>query len=198
MTVSVRSSQEGGGGNMAFTPVERMQIKNAVERALHVPGNYTGGILEMAMVFDCSLSTECVERIGKDIAALLKSHSEVFRNVRLNVIFWDGDGDMVKSVSSLPKLQMGGWLEGYCHVACRKRVELLAGQLKKFYARSKIILLFTDGNCQVEDEDLYQENMHPFLYRKLAVLRLCAEGQNEERRWATKVHMGMEKGWMTE
>lgn len=182
---------------MAFSPAERMQIRNAAERVLHVPGNYTGGNLEMAMVFDCGLSMECVRQTGKDMAALLKSHSEVFRNVRLNVIFWEGDGKLVKSVTSLPQLQMGRGLDSYQCVECRKRTELLAGQLKKFYARSKIIMLFTGGNCRVEDEGLFQENMHPFLYRKWIVIRLCAD-QGKDGHWPVKVHMGMEKGWMAD
>lgn len=180
---------------MAFRPVERMQIKNAVERVLHVPGNYQGGILEMAMVFDCNLSRERAVQAGKDIAALLKSHSEVFRNVRLNTICWEGDGQLEKEVTSIPRLQMGGCLDGYWCRRDKKRLELLAGELKKFYARSKLILLFTDGDCWIGDEELFKENMHPFLYRKFIVIRLCEDGQDEDG-WQAKVHTGMERDWM--
>lgn len=180
---------------MAFTVAERMQIKNGVERVLHVPGNYGGGTLEMAMVFDCNLSEECARQIGKDIAALLKSHSEIFRNVRLNTICWEEDDKLIKEVTSLPQLQMGRSLTGYQCRKDKKRMELLAGQLKKFYARSKLILLVTDGNCQVEDEELYRENMHPFLYRKLIIIQLYTDGQDAGCR-LVKVHMGMERDWM--
>lgn len=180
---------------MAFTLTERMQIKNAIERVLHVPGNYTGGTLEMAIVFDCNLSERCVRQTGKDIVALLKSHSEIFRNVRLNTICWERDDRFVKELSSLPYLQMGRCFDGYQRMENKKRVELLAGQLKKFYARSKIILLFTDGNCQVEDEELLNKNMHPFLYRKLVIVQLYADEPEADKHMA-KVHMGMEKGWM--
>ena len=61
-----KKSEAGGEIVMAFHAVERMQIKNAVEKVLHVTGNYQGGILEMAAVFDCNLSEDCVRRVGKD------------------------------------------------------------------------------------------------------------------------------------
>lgn len=182
---------------MSFSLTERMQIKNAIERVLHVPGNFTGGTLEMAMVFDGNLSGECVRQLGKETAALLKSHSEIFRNVRLNTICWEGDDALVKEATSLPQLQMGNYPMGYRHIKDRKRLELLAGQLKKFYARSKIILLFTDGNCRVEEEKLFEENMHPFLYRKLIVIQLDTDGQDTETP-SIKVHMGMNTGWMND
>lgn len=187
---------------MAFTPVERMQIKNAVERVLHVPGNYNGGTLEMAMVFDCNLSKEPICQIGKGIATLLKSHSEVFRNVRLNGIQWESDTIFIKEVTSLPHLQMGRYFEEYKCIEHRKRLELLTEQLKKFYARSKVILLFTDGNYQIEDLALFKESIHPFLYRKLIIVECCSdtvntedmdiEGQAEGASWKLQVHAGTE------
>jgi hypothetical protein len=182
---------------MAFAPVEKMQIKNAVEKALHAPGNYAGSVLEMALVFDCSLSEGQAKEAGRDIAALLKSHSEIFRNVRLNRIYWEGDGSIGNGVISLPHLQMGGGLEGYRCIQGRKRAELLAGYLKKFQARSKLILLVTDGNCLVEDEELFRENMHPFLYRKFAAIRLYPDKEKAGCR-TVSIHMGMEKGWMAD
>ena len=196
MTLVSGLLRDGGGGvDMAFRPVERMQIKNAVERVLHAPGNHQGGILEMAMVFDCNLSAECVRQAGTDIAALLKSHSEVFRNVRLNTICWEGDGELMKEVTSIPHLQMGRCFDGYRCRRDKKRLELLAGELKKFYARSKLVLLFTDGDCLIGDEELFIENMHPFLYRKFIVIRFCMDGQDPDG-WRTEVHTGMEKDWM--
>ncbi len=184
-----------GGVVMAFCAVERMQIKNAVEKVLHVTGNYQGGILEMAAVFDCNLSGDCVRRVGKDTAELLKSHSGIFRNVRLNTICWKGDGNLEKEVSSIPLLQMGRCFDGYRRRKENKRLELLAGELKKFYARSKLIFLFTDGNCHVGDEGIFNENMHPFLHRKLIVVRLESDGQDTDEGQIT-VHMGLEKEWM--
>ena len=195
---------------MAFTPVERMQIKNAIERVLHAPGNYSGGTLEMAVVFDCNLSKSVIRQIGKDIADLLKSHSEVFRNVRLNGICWEKDEVLVKELTSLPYLQMGRYFDDYECVKNRKRLELLTEQLKKFYARSKIILVFSDGDYQIKDERLYKESMHPFLYRKMILLRCYKEEvyenmqssnqeneigtatQAESENWKMELHTGMD------
>lgn len=181
---------------MAFTPVGRMQIKNAIERVLHVPGNYNGGTLEMAIVFDSNLSKETAIQMGKDIAGLLKSHSEVFRNVRLNGILWEHDEVLVKDMTSLPHLQMGRYLEDYQCVKQEKKLELLMAQLKKFYARSKIILLFTDGNYRIGDEVLYKESMHPFLYRKLVILQCSDEMAGnmaaDDTAWSISVHTGTE------
>ena len=160
---------------MAFTPVERMQLKNAVERILHVPGNYSGAALEMAMVFDGNLSEEYRKQLAKEIASLLKSHSETFRNVRLNLILWEGDGGFRKELSSLPGLQMGRCFPGCSSVQRRKRIELLTEDLKKFYARSKLIMLFTDGDFYVENKDRMKESMQPFLYRKM--MAVYCEGE---------------------
>lgn len=192
---------------MAFTPVERMQIKNVIERVLHVPGNYSGGTLEMAMVFDCNLPKEFSRQMGKDIATLLKSHSEVFRNVRLNGIRWEEDEVFIKELTSLPLLQMGRYFDTYECVERRKKLELLMEQLKKFYARSKVILLFTDGNYVIENDEIYKANMHPFLYRKLIVIQCCnqsglqkevasadtgEEGMEDVVPWKLELHTGTE------
>lgn len=164
---------------MAFTPVERMQIKNAVERILHTPGNYRGGILEMAMVFDCNLPEEYVRKLGKDVAAMLKSHSEIFRNVRLNTIFWEGDKRLMKETASLPHLLMGSCFDNYKHIKSQKKWELLAEQLKKFYARSKLIILFTDGDYCVKDTCLFDNSLRPFLYRKMMMISCFPEDREQ-------------------
>ena len=100
---------------MAFGLTEKMQIKNAIEKVLHVPGNYAGGTLEMAMVFDGNLTEGCVRQTGAETAALLKSHSEIFRNVRLNIVSWEGDDELAQELSSLPLLLMGRALGGFRH-----------------------------------------------------------------------------------
>lgn len=75
-----------------------MSLKNGVERVLHVPGNYTGGILEMTLVVDCNLPEKYVKEFVSDIAATLRMHSEVFRNVRLNLLMWKSDEEMTNRV----------------------------------------------------------------------------------------------------
>lgn len=174
-----------------LSQVEKLQLKNEVQRVLHVPGNYRGGILEMAIVIDHALPPEYVEEALKDLVQTLKQTDEIFRNVRLNVIDWFDDEHMEKKISGLPMLQMSSYYEGYIQEDNNeKRLEILAGQLKLFYARSKLMILLTKkreeknsaGNpapginnidkwkrdCyQIKDEAVFRENMKPFLERKL-------------------------------
>ena len=43
---------------MELGMIQLLKMKQGVERILHVPGNYKGGILEMALVIDCNLDKE--------------------------------------------------------------------------------------------------------------------------------------------
>lgn len=178
---------------MVFTPIVRMQFKNAVERVLHVPGNYNGGILEMAVVFDSNLDKSCALGLGKDIAGLLKSQSEVFRNVRLNTLRWISDDRIEKDISSIPFLQMGRYFDNYEQAENEKRADILTGQLKKFYARSKLILLVTDGSYLIGDTDRLRSSLQPFLYRKLVIVQAAVNRPEEAADTeAVSIHAGIE------
>lgn len=161
-----------------FTQVQLLQIKNAAMRVLHVPGNYSGGILEMAVVADYHLPYEKLKESCSEIAGALKRTDEVFRNVRLNLIKWVSDDIIIKEVSALPKLRMGSCFEDYEDLVGKtdksarseKSLDELLRQLKLFYARSKIIIVITDGSYERVDEKKIQEYLHPFLGRKIIVL----------------------------
>lgn len=43
---------------MELTEIGALQIAKRVDAILHVPGNYRGGVLEMAVVIDTSLKPE--------------------------------------------------------------------------------------------------------------------------------------------
>ena len=151
-----------------LSDIQLLQIKNAIKRVLHVPGNYTGGILEMAIVVDYSVPKEELDENVKQIANALKRQDETFRNVRLNLIKWISDECIIKEVSSLTVLQMGRGLEEYEQYAelskkQEKTVDELFRQLKLFYARSKVIIVLTDGSYLVEDESKVTEYLNPFL-----------------------------------
>lgn len=148
----------------------RMQFKNAVERVLHVQGNYTGGILEMAIVIDQSLSAKEARARTQEVVRILKSQSEIFRNVRLNTILWQDDEIFVKEVTALPLLQMGTFFEHYECDAKDKQWDGLLALLKKFYARSKLILIFSDGTVHAADWTEARDSLQPFLHRKLLLL----------------------------
>lgn len=152
---------------MAFSIVERQKLKNTVEQVLHAPGNYRGGILEMAMIVDYNLSAETVKETSKEIISILKSHSEVFRNVRFHLIRWQSDTEIVKELSSMATILTGGAWENYEAVEEEKSMDELVKQLKLFYARSKLIILLTDREPKVKDEQTVKNNMQPFLRRKL-------------------------------
>lgn len=155
-----------------FTDVQLLQIKNAAMRALHVPGNYRGGILEMALAVDYHMDGGQLRTQCGQIAGALKRTDEIFRNVRLNLIKWVSDDEIIKEVSSLAALQLGRGFED--HEPERghdgKSLDELLRQLKLFYARSKIIILITDGSYRRVDEEKIREHLQPFLGRKLVVV----------------------------
>lgn len=160
-----------------FTEIQLMQIRNKVMRILHVPGNYSGGILEMAIVADYHMSHDRLKEECSQIAASLKRTDEVFSNVRLNLIKWAADDVIMKEISALPQLQMGRVFEdydSYCEkgsISESKTLDELFRQLKLFYARSKVIIVLTDGSYRVENEEKVREYLNPFLYRKLLILQ---------------------------
>ena len=159
-----------------LTDIQLLKIKNAVMRILHVPGNYNGGILEMAVVVDYHMPGEQLQEEISQIADVLKRQNEIFRNVRVNLIKWISDETIVKEVSSLPALQMGRGFEDCQNYQEdngkeEKSVDELFRQLKIFYARSKIVLVLPDGKWSVREENRVQEYLHPFLVRKLLMIQ---------------------------
>ena len=155
---------------MELGMIQLMKMKQGVERILHVPGNYKGGILEMALIVDCNLSKEEAKTSVQTIVKALKSHSEVFRNVRLNVIWWKSDEKIETEVIPMPVMQMGTPFDTYKKSAAMKRIDQLFANLKLFQARSKLILLISDGDFSVESEEGCLENLKPFLGRKMLLL----------------------------
>ncbi len=156
-----------------FTDLELLQIKNHINKILHVPGNYTGGILEMVLVVDYQVSKEELQCRCSQIFGMLKKQNEIFRNVRLNLIKWVGKEDIRKELSAMAYIQMGQAFSDYEEGAAdnEKRLETLLAQLKLFYARSKLVLILTDGGFVTEDKKAAQEALQPFLSRKLLLIR---------------------------
>lgn len=167
-----------------LTDIQLLQIKKNITRILHVPGNYTGGILEMAIVADYHMPAEMLQEDCAAIVGALKKHSEVFRNVRLNLLKWVSDDCIIKEVTPIPYLQMGrafedyekyadkaGMPEGEHGVDAEKSLDELCRQLKLFYARSKVVLMITDGSFVIRDKKAVKEALQPFLYRKLLMLK---------------------------
>ena len=158
---------------MALTPVQNLQLHNQIERVLHVPGNYRGGILEMAIVIDCAYDKERVQTLCADIVTSCKKQSEVFRNIRLNVVTWRSEKILTETVAAA-YLQMGTWFEHYQEEQGeQKPLETILAYLKEFHARSKLILLltpYTDVVHTIQDKEAALAALNPFLKQKLILI----------------------------
>lgn len=158
-----------------FSQIKLLHIKNMAMRILHIPGNYSGGILEMAIVADYHISYEELKERCAQIAGALKQTDEVFRNVRVNLIKWISDEQIVKEISSLPVLQMGRAFEDYGQYEMaakqQKSIDELFRQLKLFYARSKLIIVLTDGEFEIAEVEKVKQYLNPFLKRKILLLK---------------------------
>lgn len=146
--------------------LQRKNLINAVERVLHVKGNYSGGILEMTLVIDCALSGEYVSGAAADIASVLRAHSEIFRNVRLNLLYWKSEEELENQVIPFSFLQMSRCFENYESQENKKSLDILSEKLKLYHARSKLILVLAGKEPVIEDREVLKQNMHPFLGKK--------------------------------
>ena len=155
---------------MELGMIQLMKMKQGVERILHVPGNYKGGILEMAVIIDCNMKKEDAKNGIATIVKALRSHSETFKNVRLNVIWWKSDDEIITEVIPLSMMQIGTPFDNYEKMASNKRIDILFANLKLFQARSKLILLVSEGDFSIESEESCMECLKPFLGRKMLLL----------------------------
>ena len=152
---------------MNLSPVFLMKFKNTVERILHVPGNYNGGILEMAVVLDYNVDKEIVRELVPQLFRSLKMHSEVFRNVRLNIVSWKTDEQIINQVTPMSVAGLSTYYDAYECQKCTKDVEKLVQYLKLFQARAKLLILITDGANEEGSKESLKAAMQPFLDKKL-------------------------------
>ncbi len=152
---------------MNLSPVFLMQFKNTVERILHVPGNYKGDILEMAVVLDHNVSREAVQELVPQLFRSLKMHSEVFRNVRLNMVQWESDEKIANQVTPMSVAGLTSYYESYECRQVTKDFQKLVQYLKLFQARAKLIILITDGTNEEGSTEMLKAAMQPFLDKKL-------------------------------
>lgn len=153
---------------MELTEIGALQIAKRVDGILHVPGNYRGGNLEMTIVIDTSLARENFQDAVSAVVKALKRGNEIFRNVRLNLVFWGQE--ISAKVAPMSMLMTGGAFQEYQCCPQKKRYEDLFAYLKKFHARSKVVLVFTDGQNDVLDSQAAREALSPFLKSKLLLV----------------------------
>lgn len=89
----------------------RSKLITLTEQVLHVPGNYQGNILEMAMVFDGCLPPKWLAETAGGLIGILRGRSEIFRNVRLNTLYWKAEGEIQKEITPMSVLQLGRYFE---------------------------------------------------------------------------------------
>ncbi|MCM1123443.1 MAG: hypothetical protein NC416_12745 [Eubacterium sp.] len=154
---------------MELTEIGALQIAKKVNAILHIPGNYRGGNLEMTIVIDTTLQKEDFQGAVAAVIRALKRSDEIFRNVRLNLVFW-GQQEMETRVEPMAMLLTGSVFAEYTARPCRKHYEDLFAYLKKFHARSKVILVFADGGNGTADRTAVQEALSPFLKNKLLLI----------------------------
>ncbi len=153
-----------------FSLVEKKQLKDIVERILHVPGNFTGPVLEMTLVLDHENEKEYIKETTKDIITTLKSKGEIFRNVRLNVVQWMDNEHFTNEVTAMSLLLMDGYYENYQVVPYEKQAEYLMAYLKKFHARSKLVIILSDS-FSVGSKEGFMREVKPFLERKTILVK---------------------------
>lgn len=159
------------------------QFKDNIERILHVPGNYGGTILEMTVVVDSHLSKEEVQDLLPKLLRTLKMHSKIFQNVRFNFALWRSDDQISNQVCPMTMAMMDSFYQDYESEETEKHLECLAAYLKKFHARSKVMIVLTDGAYRVGDREELHRQMQPFLEKKwMFVVKKEAEWAVEYRR----------------
>lgn len=151
---------------MYFDVIKKMQLKREVERVLHVKGNFKGGILEMAIVLDAALPLEEAKELTKEIAQILKTTDEVFKNVRLNVLYAKTNREIETTVTSLSMLQLGTYFSDKEVIEEEKSFDSIVKHLKKFQARSKLVLVLTKGELPIRDTKRVQDALNPFVKQK--------------------------------
>lgn len=159
---------------MPLTTVQKLQLHNQIERVLHVPGNYRGGILEMALVIDRAYEKAAVQGLCADIINACKRQSDVFRNVRLNMVLW-GAGEIRSEVVAAAHVQIGTYFADYNseREADDMQTEAVMEYLRKFHARSKLILLLTPERervYRIAQPERVRAAMNPFLKQKLVLI----------------------------
>lgn len=153
---------------MKLTQLDAVQIARRVDGILHIPGNYRGGNLEMTIVIDTSLRQEDCKEAVAEVVRALKRGNEIFRNVRLNLVMWGVE--ITTSVVPMAMLMTDGAFAQYTRSPCSKRCEELFAYLKKFHARSKVVLVFTTDGNEIEDRQAAAEALSPFLKSKLLLI----------------------------
>lgn len=158
---------------MSLTPVRNLQLHNQIERVLHVPGNYRGGILEMTIAVDRTFDRETVKTLCADIVDSCKRQGEIFRNIRLNMVMWGKE--LTTQTAASAHIRTGTFFDNYEAEEASEMADTaeLMDYLKRFHARSKLILAVVRDKgyfYETADTAKLKEAMNPFLKQKLVII----------------------------
>ena len=80
---------------------------------------------------------------------------------------WQKDDTIQNEVCPLAIIQLGRFLENYEQIEEVKKAEILCDYLKRFHARSRLILVLSDLSYTIEDRERLKNALVPFLKYKL-------------------------------
>lgn len=147
------------------------RFKDTVERILHVPGNYRGPVLEMAVVADGNLSRETLGTVLPQLLGALKQQGNVFLNVRFNYVSWRKDS-IDNQVCPMTVAMTKTFYQKQETAAEEKDFGALVDYLKLFQARSKLIILMTDKSLKGWKDEAIKKEMQPFLDKKMIIVQI--------------------------
>ena len=185
---------------MALTQIQKLKLNQQIDMILQSPANQVrDGKLEMAFVFDLGSDPSYLRETAAQVAGALKQHDRIFQNVRCNAVYWAADG-LSTEVLPMSYVQLGrvcgeagdkteDGSEKTCpenqvieknrrlcpenqtvEESTKPRLEDLTGYLKLYHARSKCILVITEGNYKVSDRKSAREALNPFLKSRLVMI----------------------------
>jgi len=127
----------------------------------------------MTVVISSRLDITSLKENVKAVTDALKRSSEVFRNVRLNLVRAKEEGGFDCEVVPLIFLQTGSCFDAAETYGENLPVASLAdicSYLKLFHARSKFILIFADEDYVSGNREELKEALNPFLKQKMLLL----------------------------
>lgn len=77
---------------------------------------------------------------------------------------------MTSAVTPMAMLMTGGAFREYRACTQKKKYEELFAYLKKFHARSKVVLVFADEKNEVSDAQAVREALTPFLKSRILLI----------------------------
>lgn len=153
---------------MSFTEKEKQRLKRAAKKIVNMSGNKpSGDVLEMVLVLDCSVEQEKLSELVKETLTTLRTIGRPFLNMRINLIKWKNDDEIMRNVTSYPQLLMGIDLEEKDYLEADKSLDRLALLINKEYLRSRLILIASEQKYEFDDYESIKEELNPLVVKRM-------------------------------